>query len=83
MKKLTQIDKFIEGARVQGFYICVKKFIRTTKGGDLYIDLELQDMSGSIHGKIWDNASDLGLKFDKGDAVAVSGIVELYKKSFN
>ena len=82
MKKLTQIDKFIEGARVQGFYICVKKFIRTTKGGDLYIDLELQDMSGSIHGKIWDNASDLGLKFDKGDAVAVSGIVELYKEIF-
>ena len=43
MKKLTQIDKFIEGSNVQGFYICTEKFIRTTKGGDLYIDLELQD----------------------------------------
>ena len=80
MKKLTQIDKFVEGTKVQGFYICVKKFIRTTKGGDLFIDLELQDMSGTIHGKIWDNASELSLKFDKGDAVAVSGIVELYRE---
>ena len=81
MKKPTKLISLLKG-QVQGFYICVKKFIRTTKGGDLYIDLELQDMSGSIHGKIWDNASDLGLKFDKGDAVAVSGIVG-HKEIFN
>ena len=42
MKKLTSIDRFIEGAQVQGFYICVEKYIRYTKSGDLYIDLELR-----------------------------------------
>ena len=78
MKKLTQIGKFKEGFNVQGFYICIEKFIRTTKGGDLYIDLELRDLSGTIHGKIWHNISELSSKFDKGDAVAVSGIVEFY-----
>ena len=78
MKKLTPIGKFIEGSSVQGFYICTEKFIRTTKGGDLYIDLELRDLSGTIYGKIWDNISELSSKFHKGDAVAVSGIVELY-----
>lgn len=78
MKKLTQIGKFREGSSVQGFYICTEKFIRKTKGGDLYIDIELRDLSGSIDGKIWDNISELNSKFDKGDAVAVSGIVEFY-----
>lgn len=81
MKKLTQISKFKQGTKVQGFYICVEKYIRTTKGGDLFIDLELRDMSGSIFGKIWDNISELSSKFDKGNAVAVSGIVELYQES--
>ena len=81
MKKLTQISKFKQGSKVQGFYICVEKYIRTTKGGDLFIDLELRDMSGSIFGKIWDNISELSSKFDKGNAVAVSGIVELYQES--
>ena len=81
MKKLTQISKFKQGTKVQGFYICVEKYIRTTKGGDLFIDLELRDMSGSIFGKIWDNISELSSKFDKGNAVAVSGIVELYQGS--
>ena len=70
-----------QGTKVQGFYICVEKYIRTTKGGDLFIDLELRDMSGSIFGKIWDNISELSSKFDKGNAVAVSGIVELYQES--
>ena len=39
MKKLTSIDRFKEGAQVQRFYVCVEKYIRKTKNGDLYIDL--------------------------------------------
>ena len=78
MKKLTSIDRFKEGAQVQGFYICVEKYIRYTKSGDLYIDLELRDMTGNINAKIWDNVSELNSKFGKGDAVAISGYVESY-----
>ena len=57
MKKLTSIDRFKEGAQVQGFYICVEKYLRYTKSGDLYIDLELRDMTGNINAKIWDNGA--------------------------
>ena len=78
MKKLTSIDSFKEGSQVQGFYICVEKYLRYTKSGDLYIDLELRDITGSINAKIWDNVSELNSKFEKGDAVAISGHVESY-----
>ena len=78
MKKLTSIDRFVEGAQVQGFYICVEKHIRYKKSGDLYIDLELSDITGNINAKIWDNTSELNSKFEKGDAVAISGYVEHY-----
>ena len=57
MKKLTPIGSFKEGSQVQGFYICVEKYIRYTKSGDLYIDLELRDITGNISAKIWDNIS--------------------------
>tara|TARA_B100000427_G_C15446014_1_gene567316 strand:+ start:253 stop:1203 length:951 start_codon:yes stop_codon:yes gene_type:complete len=78
MKKLTSIGNFKEGYQVQGFYICVEKNLRYTKGGDLYIDLELRDITGNINAKIWDNISELNLKFEKGDAVAISGYIESY-----
>ena len=78
MKKLTSIDSFKEGTQVQGFYICVEKYIRHTKSGDLYLDLELRDITGNISAKIWDNISELNSKFEKGDAVAISGYVESY-----
>ena len=59
MKKLTAIKDFKEGDKIQGFYICVDKHLRYTKSGDLYIDLELRDITGHISAKIWDNISEL------------------------
>ena len=78
MKKLTSIDSFKEGDIIQGFYLCVDKHLRHTRSGDLYIDLELRDITGHIAAKIWDNVSDLSEKFDAGNAVVVSGNVESF-----
>ena len=78
MKKLTAIKDFKEGDKIQGFYICVDKHLRYTKSGDLYIDLELRDITGHISAKIWDNISELNKKFESGNAVAVSGYTEIY-----
>jgi len=78
MKKLTPIEKFKEGNTIQGFFLCVEKHLRHTRSGDLYLDLELRDISGHISGKIWDNVPDLNEKFDSGDAVVVSGDVETF-----
>ena len=78
MKKLRPINTFIEGDKVQGFYLCVEKHLRYTRSGDRYIDLGLRDVTGHITAKIWDNVSVLNEKFDAGNAVAVSGIVETF-----
>ena len=78
MKKLRPINTFIEGDKVQGFYLCVEKHLRYTRSGDRYIDLGLRDVTGHITAKIWDNVSILNEKFDAGNAVAVSGIVETF-----
>ena len=78
MKKLNPINTFSEGNKVQGFYLCTDKHLRYTRSGDLYIDIELRDITGHISAKIWDNVSTLNEKFNAGNAVAVSGLVEIF-----
>ena len=76
MKKLTNINDFKEGALVQGFFLCASKNLRHSRTGDLFLDLELRDITGHISAKIWENVDNLDKKFSAGNAVAVSGIVE-------
>ena len=78
MRKLSPINTFSEGDKVQGFYLCVEKYLKFKRNGDVYIDLELRDITGSITAKIWDNVSILNKKFESGNAVAVSGVVEIF-----
>ena len=78
MKSTTSIDKFKEGESIQGFFLCFEKHIRHSRNGDLFIDLRLRDKTGSINAKIWDNVNELKKKFNSGDPVAVSGIIELF-----
>lgn len=76
--KLTPIKDYQENTKVQGFALCLEKHLRTTKAGDYYLDLVLQDATGRIHAKVWDNVDHFHNQFDSGDAIAVKGVVEKY-----
>ncbi|MFL3044328.1 MAG: 3'-5' exoribonuclease YhaM family protein [Candidatus Neomarinimicrobiota bacterium] len=80
MKTITCIANYKEGDSIQGFYLCVEKHLRHTRSGDLFLDLQLRDRTGSINGKIWDNVDKLNEKFNAGDPVAVSGNVDSFKE---
>ena len=79
MKKLKSISSFKSGEKIQGFYLCLEKFLRYTRSGDLYIDLNLRDNTGKISAKIWDNVTALDKKFEAGNAVVVSGNIEKFQ----
>ena len=78
MKKLTKISQFKKGDKIQGFFLCIEKNIKQTKSGDLFLDIELRDITGNINGKIWENVAVFNEKFNSGNAVAVSGFVDSY-----
>ena len=73
MKTITCIENFKDGDLIQGFYLCVEKHLRHTRSGDLFLDLQLRDKTGSINGKIWNNVEKLNKKFNAG-AVLIRGI---------
>ncbi|UCD37672.1 MAG: HD domain-containing protein [Fidelibacterota bacterium] len=76
--KLTAIHDFQENSTIQGFYLCLEKHLKTTKAGDYYLDLLLQDATGRIQGKIWDRVDHFRTLFETGDPLAVKGIVEKF-----
>ncbi len=78
MKAITQINEFKEGADIRGFFLCVEKHLRNTRGGDLYLDLVLRDRTGQITAKLWKEVSEYHDKFSAGDAVVVAGQVDVY-----
>lgn len=77
--KVTKINQFKVGKQIQGFFLCCEKHVRTTRSGDLYLDLILQDNSGRISGKLWDYTDKYMDAFNKGDPVAVKGIPSSYQ----
>ncbi|MGY8750401.1 MAG: 3'-5' exoribonuclease YhaM family protein [Fidelibacterota bacterium] len=78
MKSIIPISKFKSGETIQGFYLCVEKYIRHTRSGELYLDLVLRDQTGQINAKVWENVKEYEKKFKSGDPVALKGEVDLF-----
>lgn len=76
--ELSTISSFKVGSTIRGFYICRQKSHRNTKDGVPYLDIILQDRTGKIRAKIWDNVVHFDDLFETSEPVAVKGKVEDY-----
>ncbi|MEC7919207.1 MAG: hypothetical protein VX852_03900 [Candidatus Neomarinimicrobiota bacterium] len=79
--KSILINNLVSGMKLQGFYLCIEKKVRRKKDGSAYFDLLLQDKSGVIRARIWDNIEILSKKFDVGNPVAIKGNTYKYGNS--
>jgi 3'-5' exoribonuclease len=61
-----------------GFFLCTQKDVRHGRGGDLFISLSLQDATGLVRGRIFNEAARLREEFDSGDFVKVQGRTDLF-----
>lgn len=74
------INEFSEGEKVVAQFLVQSKQLLTTKSGKPYISLILQDKTGSIAGRVWDNAAQFYDGFKTNDVIKVDGTVELYNR---
>ena len=73
-----RITELAAGAQTDQVFLATRKQLRPNRNGQLYLQVELADRSGSITGRMW-NASDEDFEaFDEGDFVRVDGTVQLY-----
>ena len=73
IKDLTLGQNFTE------FYLVKSKKKSTTRNDKLYLDLELQDKTGIIKAKVWDEAEKVDQECARGDVVKIQAEVEQYR----
>lgn len=78
-KKKIFICELIDNQAIETIFLVASKAIRETRNGDPYLALTLQDRSGTIEARAWDNAVVMERRFDNDDFVAVRGRVSSYR----
>jgi 3'-5' exoribonuclease len=63
-----------------GFYLCVRKDLRTGRNGGEFLAIVLQDISGEIAGKIFNEVDALKHEFEAGEFVKVQARGSLYNQ---
>ena len=75
----TTVAELRPGQRFAGRFACVRKDRLTAKNGSSYLSVELRDRSGTLAARVFREADRIGLRFERGDAVAARGKVERYR----
>ena len=78
---IFEIKDFRVGMNVRGFYLCRYVENKVTRLGDQYLDLMLEDNSGTIRAKLWSFSDNFENNFKDGDPVAVKGTIIKYNNS--
>ena len=60
------------------YFLCTQKDVRQGRGGDLYVSLSLQDRTGFLRARIFNEAARLKDEFDCGEFVKVQGRTDLF-----
>jgi 3'-5' exoribonuclease len=77
--RTSRIAELRPGQRFHGVYACVRKDRLSARNGSIYLSLELRDSSGSIPARAFREVDRLAARFDRGDAIRVSGRVERFR----
>jgi 3'-5' exoribonuclease len=74
-----RIAELRPGQRFSGVYACVRKDRLSARNGSIYLSMELRDRSGSIPARAFREVDRLAGRFERGDAIRVSGRVERFR----
>ena len=64
---------------IDAVFVAGEKQLRPNRSGNLYLQVDLSDRSGSIAARIWNANETLYKSFDNGDYVRVVGTAQLYQ----
>src|SRR5262245_51885258 len=73
------VQMLADGDGVDEVYLVVDKQLRANRNGNLFLQLELRDRSGTIGARLWNAGEPLFRSFEAGDFVLVKGKVQLFQ----
>src|SRR3954454_6774620 len=77
MARLPRIADFEAHSAGWGFFLCSRKDVRTGRSGE-FLAVVLQDASGELGGKVFQDVEATKQEFDAGEFVKVQGKGNLY-----
>jgi len=72
------ITELLPQAQIDQLFLATHKQLRPNRNGQLYLQVELADKSGTITGRLWNASDDDYGAFEDGDYVRVEGHTQLY-----
>ena len=79
MARLPKISELSTNVSGWGFYLCSRKELRTGRSGTEFLALTLQDASGEIAAKVFQDVDAIKQEFDAGEFVKVQGKSNTYQ----
>ncbi|MCB0219712.1 MAG: HD domain-containing protein [Chrysiogenetes bacterium] len=76
--KRRNIEELREQDLADGTYLIARKSLATTKHGKPYLKVKLQDRTGELEARVWDNADAISAQFNEGEVARVRGTVESF-----
>ena len=68
-----------DGETIDEVFLVVEKQMRANRNGNLYLQLELRDRTGTINARLWNAGEALFRAFEEGDFVVARGKVQLFQ----
>jgi 3'-5' exoribonuclease len=75
------VQDLADGDTVEETYLVLDKQLRANRNGNLYLQVELRDRSGSISARLWNAGEHLFRSFEVGDFLMTKGKVQLFQGS--
>ena len=79
LPRIAELDASSAGT---GFFLCARKERRTGRDGGVFLSLVLQDVSGEISAKLFQDADQFDPQFDAGEFVAVEARGNTFHQRF-
>src|SRR4051794_6727460 len=73
------VQQMTDGDSIEEIYLVTDKQLRANRNGNLFLQVELRDRTGSITGRLWNAGEHLFRSFDSGDFLLVHGKVQLFQ----
>jgi 3'-5' exoribonuclease len=73
------VEQLTDGEAVEEVYLVVDKQLRANRNGNLYLQMDVRDRTGSMNARLWNAGEHLFRSFDVGDFLLVKGKVQLFQ----
>jgi 3'-5' exoribonuclease len=73
------VSQFGHQETVSDVFVVADKQLRPNRNGNLYLQMELSDRTGSISARMWNASEAIYRSFDNGDYVQVEGTTQLFQ----